>query len=41
MGGDSKSASGAQDLINMLNAKTAMDLGLNMGMSGKNNTAQK
>jgi len=41
MGGDNKSASGAQDLISMLNAKTAMDLGINMGMAGKNNTAQK
>lgn len=41
MGENSKGANGATDLINMLNAKTAMDLGINMGMSGKNNTAQK
>jgi hypothetical protein len=41
MGENSKGANGATDLINMLNAKTAMDLGINMGMAGKNNTAQR
>jgi hypothetical protein len=41
MGESSKGTNGATDLINMLNAKTAMDLGVNMGMSGKNNTIQK
>jgi hypothetical protein len=41
MGESGKGSNGATDLINMLNAKTAMDLGVNMGMSGKNNTVQK
>jgi len=39
MGGDGKSAGGAQDLIKMLEAKTAMDLGLKMDMM-KGNTSK-
>jgi hypothetical protein len=31
-GGDSKSASGAQDLINMLEATSAINLGLDLKM---------
>jgi hypothetical protein len=41
MGENSKGGNGATDLINMLNAKTAMDLGIDMSVKGKNSTAQK
>jgi hypothetical protein len=41
MGSDgSKGSNGANDLINMLNAKTAMDLGINLNVKGRNNTSQ-
>jgi len=40
MGENSKGSNGATDLINMLNAKTAMDLGIDMGVKGKNSTSQ-
>lgn len=41
MGNDGKAGSnGASDLINMLNAKTAMDLGLNLDVKGRSNTSQ-
>lgn len=37
-GSDGKTASGAQELIQMLNAKTALELGLNMNIKGAGNT---
>jgi hypothetical protein len=41
MGNEGKAGSnGASDLINMLNAKTAMDLGLRMEIKGSGNTSQ-
>jgi NADH dehydrogenase/NADH:ubiquinone oxidoreductase subunit G len=38
MGGEGKSGSGAQNLIEMLQAKTAKELALDMSLSGKDNT---
>jgi hypothetical protein len=41
MGESAKGVSGASDLIEMLKVKTAMDLGLDMSIAGKNQTAGK
>jgi len=41
MGDDGgKNSNGANNLINLLNTKTAMDLGLNMSVQGKNSTSK-